>query len=195
MLWELIDAIILMLIVINPFSKMFYVASLREEFTENEVKYVISRSNIIGLLILVIFAIFGSYILHDIFHIEVDALRVAGGIVLAKIGFDYLEKGAHFVIEKTRNILELSAVPVATPLIAGPAAITTVITVSAEHGLLIGCAASSTAIIINTVLMYISVWITEKIGKTTLSILIRIIGLFIMAIGIQMILIGIRGFI
>jgi len=192
---EIISASAMMVVVINPFSKMFYIMILKEQYSEKDLIYVVSRSNLIGLLILIIFAIAGSFILSVIFNIDVNALRIAGGIVLAKIGFTYLEKGGKFTIEKTQSILEMSAVPIATPLIAGPAAITTVITISVEYSILVACFATTIAIIINSLFMLSSLFISERLGKTTISILIRILGLFIMAVGIQMIIIGTENFI
>jgi len=44
------------------------------------------------------------------------------------------------------------------------------------------------------VLMVVSISIGERIGRTTMSVFIRILGLFIMALGIQMILSGIEAF-
>jgi len=192
---DVLNASVFMLIVINPFSKMFYIASLKEEYTSSELRYIVSRGNLIGLIILVTFSIAGSYILTYLFHVDVLSLKIAGGIVLAKIGYDYLEKGAQFVLEKTRNILEISAYPVATPLIAGPAAITAVITISAEQSIILSCVSSTTAILLNSLFMYLSVNAADKLGKTSLSIFIRILGLFIMAMGIHMILTGVKLFV
>lgn len=194
MISSLLDAFLLMFVVINPFSKMFFVMMLSEELTQKDLKYLILRSNYIGFLLLVIFSAVGAYILKILFHIDISALRIAGGIVLAKIGYDYLEKGAKFVVEKKESIRAISAVPFATPLIAGPAAITTAITLSAEYDVITAIIASALAILANLVLMVVSISIGERIGRTTMSVFIRILGLFIMALGIQMILSGIKAF-
>jgi len=190
----IIDSFLLMFVVINPFSKMFFVMSLSESVSKQDLKYLILRSNFIGFTILAIFSFVGSYILQVIFHIDISALKIAGGIVLAKIGYDYLEKGAKFVLEKEESIRAISAVPFATPLIAGPAAIATVITLSAEYGIFITVLASFLAILSNFLLMLFAVPTAEKLGHSVMSVFIRILGLFIMALGIQMIIDGVKYF-
>ncbi|AEC51647.1 hypothetical protein PNA2_0730 [Pyrococcus sp. NA2] len=193
MLGELLSSALLMLIMIDPSDKILLVSLLREDFHIEDVKGLIVRSNVIGFILLFLFAIAGKIILQDIFHISLDSLRVAGGFVLFKIGLDALEGGGMITLRKEKNILALAAVPVATPLIAGPAAITAAITLTAEHGILISVIATSIAILVNAVLMLIALYAMKSVNKNVLSVTIRIIGLFIMAIGAQMMITGAGG--
>ncbi|AMM53137.1 MarC family protein [Pyrococcus kukulkanii] len=193
MLEEIFSSALLMLIMIDPSDKILLVSLLREDFHIEDVKSLIIRANLIGWALLLIFAIAGKVILQDIFHIELDALRVAGGFVLFKIGLEALEGGGMVTIKKEKNILALAAVPVATPLIAGPAAITAAITLTAEYGIHISIIATTIAIAITAVLMMIALYAMKNVNKTVLSVTIRIIGLFIMAIGAQMMIAGAGG--
>ncbi|AAL80254.1 MarC family protein [Pyrococcus furiosus DSM 3638] len=193
MLGEILSSALLMLIMIDPSDKILLVTLLKEDFHIEDVKSLIIKANLIGLILLLLFAIAGKVILQDIFHIDVDALRIAGGFVLFKIGLDALESGAMVTIRKERNILALAAVPVATPLIAGPAAITAAITLTAEYGIYVSILATVIAITINALLMAIALYALKSVSKTLLSVLIRIIGLFIMAIGAQMMVTGVGG--
>ncbi|MFA4662770.1 MarC family protein [Pyrococcus kukulkanii] len=193
MLEEIFSSALLMLIMIDPSDKILLVSLLREDFHIEDVKSLIIRANLIGWALLLIFAIAGKVILQDIFHIELDALRVAGGFVLFKIGLEALEGGGMVTIKKEKNILALAAVPVATPLIAGPAAITAAITLTAEYGIHISIIATAIAIAITAVLMMIALYAMKNVNKTVLSVTIRIIGLFIMAIGAQMMIAGAGG--
>ncbi|WP_048058288.1 MarC family protein [Pyrococcus yayanosii] len=195
MLKEVLSSALLMLIMIDPSDKILLVSLLREDFHIEDIKSLIVRANVIGLLLLFIFAVSGKIILQDIFHIELDALRVAGGFVLFKIGLEALEGGGIVTLKKEKNILALAAVPVATPLIAGPAAITASITLTAEYGILISTLAIVIAITITAILMLIALYALKSVSKTTLSVIIRIIGLFIMAIGAQMMVAGAGGII
>ncbi|MFA4646962.1 MarC family protein [Pyrococcus kukulkanii] len=187
---EIFSSTLLMLIMIDPSDKILLVSLLREDFHIEDVKSLIIRANLIGWVLLLIFAVAGKVILQDIFHIEIDALRVAGGFVLFKIGLEALEGGGMVTIKREKNILALAAVPVATPLIAGPAAITAAITLTAEYGIHISIIATTIAIAITAVLMMIALYAMRNVNKTVLSVTIRIIGLFIMAIGAQMMITG-----
>ncbi len=96
-------------------------------------------------------------------------------------------------LKKEKNILALAAVPVATPLIAGLAAITTAITLTAEYGIKVSASAILIAILLTALLMFVTLYMIENIKKTTLGVFIRIIGLFTMAIGAQMMVEGVGG--
>ncbi|BAA29283.1 MarC family protein [Pyrococcus horikoshii] len=193
MLKEILSSALLMLIMIDPSDKILLVSLLREDFHIEDVKSLIIRANLIGFILLLLFAVAGKIILQDIFHIELDALRVAGGFVLFKIGLEALEGGGMVTIKREKNILALAAVPVATPLIAGPAAITAAITLTAEHGIIVSIVGTLIAIAITAALMMIALYLMRGISKTALSVTIRIIGLFIMAIGAQMMITGAGG--
>jgi len=173
---------------------MLFTILLCKEYSGKELLQIVVRSNAIALLILSIFSFAGYWILKEFFHISIYSLRIAGGIVLAKIGFDYLDKGATFVVKRTKSLLEISAVPIATPLIAGPAAIATVVTISVESGVLASVIALSVGILINFLLMIFALVFSKRIGETLIIVLIRILGLFIMALGVEMLLSGVVGY-
>ncbi|NJF25717.1 MarC family protein [Thermococcus sp. Bubb.Bath] len=189
----ILSSALLMLIMIDPSDKILLVTFLREDFHIEDIKNLIIRANLIGFFLLASFAVAGQIILQDIFHIDINALRVAGGFVLFKIGFDALESGGMFTLKREKDILALAAVPVAMPLIAGPAAITAVITMTAEYGYFVSLTATAVAIIVVALSMFVALYMMNSVNKSALSITIRIIGLFIMAIGAQMMVEGVIG--
>ncbi|NJE25962.1 MarC family protein [Thermococcus sp. MV5] len=193
MITEVLSSALLMIIMIDPSDKILLVSLLREDFHIEDIKQLILRANLIGFFLLILFALAGKIILQDVFHIDLNALRVAGGFVLFKIGLEALEGGGMVTLKKEKNILALAAVPVATPLIAGPAAITTAITLTAEYGIGVSTLAIMVAILSTALLMLVALYAMENISKTTLGVFIRIIGLFTMAIGAQMMVEGVGG--
>ncbi|WP_461864172.1 MarC family protein [Thermococcus sp.] len=193
MMEEILSSALLMLIMIDPSDKILLVSLLKEDFHIDDIKTLIIRANLIGFILLVLFALTGKIILQEIFHIDLNALRVAGGFVLFKIGLEALEGGGMVTLKKEKNILALAAVPVATPLIAGPAAITTAITLTAEYGMAVSTAAILIAILLTALLMGVALYALKNVKKTTLGVFIRIIGLFTMAIGAQMMVQGVVG--
>ncbi|WP_297464194.1 MarC family protein [Thermococcus sp.] len=190
---SILSSALFMLIMIDPSDKILLVSLLREDFHIEDIKTLIIRANLIGFLLLFLFAVSGQIILQEIFHIDINALRVAGGFVLFKIGLEALESGGMLTLKREKNILALAAVPVATPLIAGPAAITTAITLTAEKGLLHATIAILLAILFTALTMFITLYIIKNVSKTTLGVFIRIIGMFTMAIGAQMMVQGVVG--
>ncbi|WP_457751872.1 MarC family protein [Thermococcus sp.] len=190
---SILSSALFMLIMIDPSDKILLVSLLREDFHIEDIKTLIVRANLIGFLLLFLFAVSGQIILQEIFHIDINALRVAGGFVLFKIGLEALESGGMLTLKREKNILALAAVPVATPLIAGPAAITTAITLTAEKGLFHATAAIFLAILFTALTMFITLYLIKNVSKTTLGVFIRIIGMFTMAIGAQMMVQGVIG--
>ncbi|AEK73236.1 hypothetical protein GQS_06690 [Thermococcus sp. 4557] len=190
---SILSSALFMLIMIDPSDKILLVSLLREDFHIEDIKTLIVRANLIGFLLLFLFAVSGQIILQEIFHIDINALRVAGGFVLFKIGLEALESGGMLTLKREKNILALAAVPVATPLIAGPAAITTAITLTAEKGLYHATAAVFLAILMTALVMFVTLYLIKNVSKTTLGVFIRIIGMFTMAIGAQMMVQGVVG--
>jgi multiple antibiotic resistance protein len=193
MIAEILSSALLMLIMIDPSDKILLITLLKEDFHLRDIKQLIIRANLIGFLLLIVFALAGKIILQEIFHIDLNALKVAGGFVLFKIGLEALEGGGMVTLKKEKNILALAAVPVATPLIAGPAAITTAITLTAEYGIAISTSAILIAIGLTALIMVVTLYLAQNVKKTTLGVFIRIIGLFTMAIGAQMMVEGVGG--
>jgi multiple antibiotic resistance protein len=189
----ILSSALLMLIMIDPSDKILLVTFLREDFHIEDIKALIIRANLIGFILLASFAVAGQIILQEIFHIDINALKVAGGFVLFKIGLEALEGGGMFTLKREKDILALAAVPVAMPLIAGPAAITAVITLTAEYGYIVSLSATAIAILIVALSMFVALYMMKSVNKSLLSITIRIIGLFIMAIGAQMMVEGVIG--
>ncbi|ASJ09846.1 hypothetical protein A3L12_00265 [Thermococcus sp. P6] len=192
-LLSILSSALFMLIMIDPSDKVLLVSLLREDFHIEDIKTLIVRANLIGFLLLLTFAVTGQIILQQIFHIDINALRVAGGFVLFKIGLEALESGGMLTLKREKNILALAAVPVATPLIAGPAAITTAITLTAEKGLYHATVAIFIAILLTAFTMFITLYVIKNVSKTTLGVFVRIIGMFTMAIGAQMMVEGVVG--
>ncbi len=190
---SILSSALFMLIMIDPSDKILLVSLLREDFHIEDIRTLIVRANLIGFLLLFLFAVSGQIILQQIFHIDINALRVAGGFVLFKIGLEALESGGMMTLKKEKNILALAAVPVATPLIAGPAAITTAITLTAEKGISHATAAIFIAILLTALTMFVTLYVIKNVSKTTLGVFIRIIGMFTMAIGAQMMVQGVVG--
>jgi len=190
---SILSSALFMLIMIDPSDKILLISLLREDFHIEDIRTLIVRANLIGFLLLFLFALSGQIILQEVFHIDINALRVAGGFVLFKIGLEALESGGMLTLKREKNIRALAAVPVATPLIAGPAAITTAITLTAEKGLYHATAAIFIAILLTALVMFVTLYVIKNVSKTTLGVFIRIIGMFTMAIGAQMMVQGVVG--
>ena len=133
----------------------------------------------------------------ELVGIDLDAFGVAGGLLLTAMGFDMLgngntraQGGERVYDEPQEN--DSYIVPFATPFIAGPGAITTVITLSSEGT---GWASIVTVLIAVTIPLIALVFGMLKLGNlelkpTTMKLIGQAGGLFIATIGIQLVLGG-----
>lgn len=181
---------------VNPIQKIFVAFSLKSSYSDAEFKQIINKSNFTAVWVLLLFFLMGEFILSYIFNLEIYAFQITCGVVLFYNGFVGLQKGAFFTINKDTRIEEIIAVPIAIPMIAGPATITAVVTMPAIYGRWITLAAFILAIGINWAIMRNSGRIGKLLVKLNMLMpMIRIMGLIVAAIGLQMILNGFKVFI
>lgn len=192
----LISCFVAFFALINPVHKILVINSLQDNFTDKELKFLSIKSSITAFVILILFQALGKLIFDYVFHIQLYAFQITCGIVLIYSGLTGLQNGEFLKIDKNIKLVDIANVPIAIPMIAGPATITAAVTFPANYGSFITSLSILAAILINLLLMLFA----KKIGKTLvkynfMSALIRITGLIVATIGVQMILDGIRNFI
>lgn len=184
------------LALVNPVQKLFVVFSLQNNYTPAELKRIVTRATVTALAVLILFLFLGDVILGYVFNIEIYAFQITCGVVLFYNGFVGLQKGAFLSIEQGTRIEDIITVPIAVPMIAGPATITAVVTMPSMYGKLITISAVVIALTFNLLMM----WHGDKIAKylvrlNVLMPMIRITGLIVASIGIQMVFNGMHTFI
>ncbi len=157
-----------------------------------DIRAIAVKSSAIAFLLLLTLAVAGNLLFTELFHVELYSLKVAGGIVLFYMGFRAVDRGVFFEVRENQRLEDLSIVPLASPLIAGPATITAVLSFSLDHGLPVASAAMAVAVAANLLFMLAS----RRIGSFLLAnnlmgALIRITGLVVTTIAVQMILSGV----
>lgn len=183
----------LFLMLINPISKIAIVPMLINN--KKELQELVLKSSLFGGALLILFAFVGTFILDYVFHLDLSALMVAGGMIIFYFGFQALRKGVFFEFEQGKKLVEIAMVPLASPLIAGPATITFAIYNSAKHSPAYSSLIIVVAIVLNLVVMYFSPMIRDVLNRYNLTgATIRIIGLFVASIGINMVLVGVKNF-
>jgi multiple antibiotic resistance protein len=194
-MYEFLRETLFFLILINPVSKIVILSTFSKGLKAKAIERILVESSVVALAILLVFAFGGLFILDYVFQIDISALMIAGGIVLAFFGFNAVNNGFFFQVRHHTNLMELAIVPLASPLIAGPATIAATIIKAGIYPPLFLTATLTTAITINFILMLFSTKIAKVLNRYNVSgALIRITGLFIMSIGVEMILNGIRFF-
>lgn len=191
----LLDCSLILIALINPVSKIILVAALADEYDLLSVKKMAMRASLVAVLILVAFTLGGNFLLEQVFHVDIFAFTIAGGLVLALRGYQALEKGVFFDMEHHQKLEDLSIVPVASPMIAGPATISAALSFPAQYGLAVTSVGILIAIGVNLMFMLLGPAINRILVHYHIAgALIRITGLAVMTIGIQMTASGVLNF-
>jgi multiple antibiotic resistance protein len=144
--------------------------------------------------VLTIFALAGRVIFR-MFGITLPAFEIAGGLILLLIGLDMLEakrsptQEASGDTEEATHKEDAGIVPLGIPMLAGPGAISSVmvlvgqVTTSWQMAAIVGCIAF-TALVSYFVLAGAS-RVRGFLGETGIRILIRIMGLLLVALAMQ----------
>lgn len=140
--------------------------------------------------VLFIFLLFGMR-LFSYFGITLENFMVAGGILLLLIGIKIV-LGINWH-EARCSKYGFAAVPIGTPLLAGPGTITTVILLSSTYGYLVTFIAAVLNLLVCWVVLHNSEYLYKFLGHQGSDIVSRIMGLIIAAMAVGFISEGIAG--
>lgn len=181
---------------VNPVQKLFVVFSLQNNYSRTEIRKIVTKATITAFGILILFLFMGDMILGYVFNLQVYAFQVTCGVVLFFNGFMGLQKGAFLTLDRTTRIEDIIAVPIAVPMIAGPATITAAVTMPSIYGNLTTLLAILAALAINLLIMRNAGRIASLMVRQNIMMpMVRITGLIVASIGAQMIFNGISTFI
>ena len=192
----ILSCIVAILALVNPIQKVLIVSSLQERFSPAELRYISLKSTFTAMLILIFFLYLGQVTFSYVFRVELYSFQITCGAVLMYNGLSGLLKGFFMKVDEHIKIADLTTVPIAIPMIAGPATITAAVTFPVQYGRFITIVAILLALLVNLIFMLEA----RKIGNFLIKYnfmnpLIRIIGLIVATIGLQMVFDGITLFI
>jgi multiple antibiotic resistance protein len=180
---------------LTPFFALSMFLSMTEGKKELERKKLSMLVTLAVTIICLVLFLFGNYIFF-IFGITIDAFRIGAGALLFLTAIQL--SGGGNVGEKTGKKDDITVVPLAIPIIAGPATIGTILVMSAETAgffkNILSLSALLAAVVSVGIILYLSSTIEKMIQKKGISILSKITGLILAAIASQMIFTGIRNF-
>ncbi len=178
---------------INPISKVFVLSTLANDLGRSGLRSLALRASGIALVILLAFAVLGNALLTMVFHVELYSFQIVGGLVLFFAGFKALTRGVFYEQDEHKSLAEMAIVPLASPMIAGPATLTAAISFPAHYGMRIAIPAMIAALFVNLVVMLFSAGISRALRRYNLmGALIRITGMVVATIAVQMVLTGIQ---
>ena len=197
---EQLQAIVTVLSLVNPVvcGAMFARIEVNRSFVERRADAM--KVALAIVVILTIAALIGTRLLH-LFGVSLDAFMVAGGGVLAWMGFSMLSGQS----SSSTASPDASSNPGAslTPLIlfaASPGTITGVITLSAAHARLRIPVTALVAVAVASALTWLAMLLVARVahqkdeGGFARDSITRFMGLIVLSMGVQFALTGLRQF-
>ncbi len=181
--------------VLNPIGTVPIFVGLTQHDSKKERSRISLWTAINVAIILLISFFIGQYVL-EFFGISIEALRIAGGMIIVGSGFSLLSgkfkktRGINKSVEneiQTRNDIALT--PLAMPMLAGPGSISLLIAFYQEHHstqeIIWSCAAILVVALVIFVILRSSHYLAKILGGSGIVAISRIVGFIVIAIGVQ----------
>ena len=195
----LVAAFMSIFTIVNPFSTASVFLGLAGHETHAHRVALAKRACIAAASLLITFALLGSTIL-TFFSITIDAFRIAGGLLIAAVGWQMVRATRERLDEEGRQEAlsrqDISIVPLAIPLLSGPGSITTVLILASEapepFGVLLIIAAIIAVCLVSYFVLSRADVVVRYIGETGADVIEKVMGLIVMVVGVQFMINGVR---
>ncbi|WP_376873849.1 MarC family protein [Albirhodobacter sp. R86504] len=195
-----VTAFATLFVIVDPIGLAPIFVALTQGMKAQERRRIGVRAVVISAIVLSIFTIFGDGLLRAI-GISMPAFRIAGGVLLFLTALDMLfqrrterreEQGAN-----ADHHDDPSVFPLATPLIAGPGAIATMILLSDKAEGIAGQFAVQGVMLLVLAcvlaLFFMANGIERALGRTGTLVVTRLLGMLLAALAIQFVIDGLMG--
>ncbi len=187
------------LVMLNPFALFLYLEPIRKDLNNKDFYIVLFNASLISLIICSIFAVGGEFIFESVLHIDFESFRIFGGIIIFSFAYYFIVKGQKAMIMFKENLDDLAS-EIALPFMVGAGTISLSIIVSHRHttmwGILILLIVFASNYLIIFLLKKSRDLVEGRRLKTAydknMEVLLRLNGFFIGAIGVDMVMTGIK---
>ena len=200
-------ALVSLIVITNPPTKIPLFVSLTVGMTREQRHQQANWAAIYSFLVMLVSLIAGNLLL-TFFGISYSAMRIAGGLVVAMIGYQMLFGGQspNNAPMVRRNQEDYSFFPIAMPGIAGPGTIAVVIGFSTEIAEISTKTEMVSAFVMTALAIAVTsfiAWLTlrsseycsEHLGPSGMAVLGKLMGFILICIGVQFVGSGIKSFI
>ena len=199
-----LSAFAVLFVIIDPPGCAPIFATLTKGTSRKHQRTMAFKSVIVAAVILFGFAYGGEWIFAKL-GISLDALRIAGGIMLFIIGLNMVfekrtekrEGRAEDVLEEASAPEDISVFPMGIPMIAGPGTMASLLILmgkAAGRPQELAILAALAAVLLVTLGSFlVSGLLIKLMGKSVTDVLTRVLGVLLATLAAQFILDGIKG--
>ena len=199
-----VSAFTTLFVIIDPPGCAPIFATLTKGTTRKHQREMAFKSVGSAAIILIGFAYVGEWLFGKL-GISLDALRIAGGIMLFIIGLNMVfekrtesrEDRAEEMLEEIEDPEDISVFPMGIPMIAGPGTMATLLILMSDNPSHAGQLAILSALILTLMITLVTFLIAgplmKLMGKSFTDVLTRVLGVLLATLAAQFIIDGIKG--
>ena len=186
----LIYAFAALFVILDPILSVPIFAGMTKGQSSKEIHKQAFIAVAVAGVLMYIFLIFNTTI-FAILGLTLSTFQIAGGILLFLLG---MEMALGIDICKSKDKAPTAAgVVIGTPILCGPGAITTVMLLSNDYGILIPFVAITLSLAATWIILYFSAPIQNILGTVVTDIMGRVLGMLVAGIAVKIIFSGIIG--
>ncbi|HTK60170.1 MAG TPA: MarC family protein [Candidatus Baltobacteraceae bacterium] len=175
--------------VMDPVGNVPTFLSLTEKLEPKARHALAAKAVLCAGGILLVFTFLGNAIL-DAFHVSIESFRIAGGLVLILLGLEILFGFSLRSSKDDAQETDISVVPLATPLIAGPGMVTTAVILAKEYGYAATLAGIAVNLVLSWLLFRYAGLVRRLLGTRGTAVFAKMMGLILIAMGVEFVRIG-----
>jgi multiple antibiotic resistance protein len=186
--------------VINPLGSALMFLTVVGSVPNEQFRYLARKVSVSMVLFLLVFEVGGAALLN-FFGISLPVVQLAGGFVLAAMGWRMLNQNESADVQSTSSVRDVGSLdqkiffPLTFPISAGPACIVVTLTLSAHASRreLLSNILGHLGVALAIVALGVTIWlcyvyasrITQKIAPTTIQGILRVVAFVLLCIGVQ----------
>src|ERR1035438_3756417 len=176
--------------IVNPLGGVPLFFTLTADYTQQERRRTALKTAIDVIAILVVFMLFGRFVLN-FFGISLPVLKIAGGLIVANTAWGMVTGSSRMTHEENSEALtkeDISLTPMAMPMLSGPGSIGVVMGLAAHADNMLAYIGMILGILAIGVTVYLFLRMggpfVKRLGPGAVGAISRIFGFLILAIEI-----------
>lgn len=186
--------------IVNPFGGVPMFFTLTASFSREDRRGTALRTAFYVIAILVVFMLFGRFVLN-FFGISLPVLKIAGGLIVAHTAWGMVTASSRITTEESSEALtrqDISLTPMAMPMLSGPGSIGVVMGLAAHANGFLAYLGMVVGIFGIGLVVYLFLCLggpfVKRLGPSTVGAITRIFGFLILAIAVQLVWDGVADF-
>jgi multiple antibiotic resistance protein len=178
--------------IMDPFASLPAFLAFTRKCKDDELRSVATKAVLIAGGLAFLFTLAGPMLLSAL-SVTLSDFKIAGGIVLVLLG---LENSINLNLSsngKGKEGLDSAAVLIGTPLLTGPGLMTSLVILDKEYSTVPVLVALLGALLVSWAILMNAGRVRRALGDRVIMIASKVIGLFLMAMGIAFIRSGLVG--